>query len=118
MSKRTVVIAGITLNVFALDGAEPGGGESASPNSKPVAILFLLHGRMSRADHVELVAKAFLDEVSKRRRDPEQAGKEAHDLWVVTFVGLIRTRGCYCEAGEGYIGFHIGPEEPWDAVGR
>ncbi|KAI1786769.1 Alpha/Beta hydrolase protein [Ganoderma leucocontextum] len=83
MSKRTIVIAGITLNVFALDGADSAGSESASP--KPVAILFLLHGRMSRADHIELVAKAFLDEVSTLRRDPDQAGKEAHDLWVVTF---------------------------------
>ncbi|PIL32173.1 hypothetical protein GSI_05418 [Ganoderma sinense ZZ0214-1] len=82
MSKRTVVIAGITLNVFSLDNrdSEP---ESTSP--KPIAILFLLHGRTSRADHLELMVKAFLDEVSTRRRDPAQAGKEAHDLWVVTF---------------------------------
>lgn len=86
MSKHTIVIAGITLNVFALEDADSENSERESISSKPVAILFLLHGRMSRADHVELVAKAFLDEVSARRKDPEQASNEVHDLWVVTFV--------------------------------
>ncbi len=115
MSKRTIVIAGITLNVFALDGTVSGGSES-STSPKPVAILFLLHGRMSRADHIELVAKAFLDEVSARRRDPEQAANEAHDLWVVTFVSLVRMYS-RSQAEEGLGHAHIGPEESWVAVG-
>ncbi|KAH9933665.1 Alpha/Beta hydrolase protein [Epithele typhae] len=74
MDKQTLTVAGLPVNIFSLKPAADG-----TP-PKPVAILFLLHGRTSRADHVELVAKAVLDEV--HARGAEHAGK---DLWVVTF---------------------------------
>lgn len=86
MSKQVLVVAGLTVNVFALSGGkedESDGNLEQTP--RPVAILFLLHGRTSKADHLELVAKALLDEVHTRRKGAGAQGP-AHDLWVVTFV--------------------------------
>ncbi|TBU25182.1 Alpha/Beta hydrolase protein [Dichomitus squalens] len=83
MAKRAIVVAGITVNVFSLDN--PVEATDGTAAQKPVAILFLLHGRDMRADTIELVVKAFLDELNTRRKDGEQAAKEKHDLWIVTF---------------------------------
>ena len=111
MSKRGIVVAGITVNVFNLDNQED--GEDGTESRKPVAILFLLHGRESRADSIELVAKAFLDEVSARRKDPEQATKEVHDSWIVTFVSDLCEGYCMWMHGLDCPGF----AESWAAVG-
>ncbi|KAI0749921.1 Alpha/Beta hydrolase protein [Daedaleopsis nitida] len=85
MSKQTLMVAGITVNVFSLSTPDTESSATAEgANQKPVAILFLLHGRTSRADHVELVAKAILDEVYAKRKS-EEGKAETHDLLVVTF---------------------------------
>ena len=110
MNKQTLVVAGLAVNVFSLEDKES--GSSSSDAKKPVAILFMLHGRMSRADHMELVAKAFLDEVHARRKGKAGAdgAEEKHDLWIVTFVrarapvnwGVLRA----------YVYYGTGPSKP------
>ncbi|RPD54297.1 hypothetical protein L226DRAFT_616977 [Lentinus tigrinus ALCF2SS1-7] len=92
MKKQTLNVAGITVNVFSLE-EEQGEGAEQQTAKKPVAMMFLLHGRTSKADHIELVAKAFLDEVYQRRKAGEGKGEgegagdrqEVLDLWIVTF---------------------------------
>ena len=75
------------MNVFSLEEDEK---EKEQNAKKPVAIMFLLHGSMSKADHVELVAKAILGEVHQYRKASEDRGeKEELDLWVVTFVSVF-----------------------------
>ena len=93
MDKQTINIAGLAVNVFSLQNA--GGEEREADAKKPVAILFMLHGRTSRADHMELVAKAFLDQVHGRRKD----GQDTHDLWIVTLVSGLRAVGVGRERG-------------------
>ena len=85
MDKQTINVAGLSVNVFSLKNTHGDDGAAGKADAKPVAILFMLHGRTSRADHMELVAKAFLDGVHARRKDEQ----DAHDLWVVTFVGVF-----------------------------
>ena len=98
MHKQTLVVAGLAVNVFSLRDPEEGkeaeaeGTAGAENSKKPVAVLFLLHGRTSRADHMELVAKAILDEVQARRKAAGGAAQEKHDLWVVTFVSGLEYR--------------------------
>ena len=78
------------MNVFSLEEDEKAKEHNAK---KPVAIMFLLHGSMSKADHVELVAKAILGEVYQYRKASEDRGeKEELDLWVVTFVSVLQPR--------------------------
>ncbi len=70
--------------------------EKEKKEKKPVAVMFLLHGRMSKAEHMEYVAKAFLDEVHQRRKGAAGAAagegerEEVLDLWIVTFVSAER----------------------------
>ena len=97
MDKQTIIVAGLAVNVFHLQDqaadAVPATDHKVDHGpgpKKPVAILFLLHGRTSRADHMELVAKALLDEVHVRRKDGHKANEEKHDLWIVTFVSAHR----------------------------
>ncbi|RDX43993.1 hypothetical protein OH76DRAFT_1487426 [Lentinus brumalis] len=101
MKKQTLNVAGLSVNVFSLeepgedgDGDEEqqdGRQETKEKKKKPVAVMFLLHGRMSKAEHMEYVAKAFLDEVHQRRKaaagaaTPEGEREEVMDLWIVTF---------------------------------
>lgn len=77
ISKQTLTIAGIVLNVFS----QP---DAATP-ADPVAVLFLLHGRLDSAQGVETVARTILDDVHARRT-AAAAGQKADDLIVVSFV--------------------------------
>ncbi|KAI0353804.1 hypothetical protein OH77DRAFT_1591158 [Trametes cingulata] len=77
MSKQTLVIAGITVNVFS----QP---DAATP-ADPVAVLFLLHGRMSNAAQIEPIAHGILDEVHEYRKKALPPGGKADDLVIVTF---------------------------------
>ncbi|KAH9848431.1 Alpha/Beta hydrolase protein [Lenzites betulinus] len=77
ITKQTLNVAGLVVNVFV----QP---DAAAPTA-PVAVLFLLHGRMGSAEGVEPVARAILDEVHARR--VASAGQQADDLVVVTFIG-------------------------------
>ncbi|KAI0636155.1 Alpha/Beta hydrolase protein [Trametes polyzona] len=76
ISKQTLTIAGLVVNVFSQSDA-------ATP-ADPVAVLFLLHGRLSNAEAVEPVARAILDDVHERRK-ASAPGQKADDLIVVTF---------------------------------
>ena len=136
MSKQTLVVGGIALNVFSLSGADTQNTERPeAAGKKPIAVLFLLHGRGGDADQIELVAKAILDEVQSKRKDAVGKGasaeEETHDLWIVTFVsvmlrfwGVRDWRGSkkVCRRGHGIImlnmGIPAGPSEPRVAVGR
>ncbi|TFK86707.1 hypothetical protein K466DRAFT_549998 [Polyporus arcularius HHB13444] len=93
MKKQTLNVAGLSVNVFSLeepgedgdgDEGKDGRQETKEKKKKPVAVMFLLHGRMSKAEHMEYVAKAFLDEVHQRRKGAAE-GEEVLDLWIVTF---------------------------------
>ncbi|KAI0364757.1 alpha/beta-hydrolase [Pilatotrama ljubarskyi] len=77
ISKQTLVVAGIAVNVFS----QP---DAATPTD-PVAVLFLLHGRMSDAAQIEPIARGILDEVHEHRKSALPLGGKAHDLVVVTF---------------------------------
>ncbi len=106
MKKQTLNVAGLSVNVFSLEEpGEDGDGdkeqqdgrqETKEKKKKPVAVMFLLHGRMSKAEHMEYVAKAFLDEVHQRRKGAAE-GEEVLDLWIVTFVSAAC---CACVRGE------------------
>ena len=94
MSKQTLVVGGIALNVFSLSDADTQNTERPeAAGKKPIAVLFLLHGRGGDADQIELVAKAILDEVHSKRKDAAGKGasaeEETHDLWIVTFVSVV-----------------------------
>lgn len=80
-------------------------------------MLFLLHGRLSKAEDVEPVARTILDDVHARRA-AAPAGQKADDLIVVTFVCAdSRSAWGRCVADVRETG--VGPEEPWDkARGR
>ena len=126
MIKKTLTVAGLALNVFYLSDEEGEKGKEGEKNKnaetkpqKPVAILFLLHGRTSCADHMEMVAKAMLDELFARRKTrggsetetAEAQGtaptrEEDHDLWIVTFVSaLLSPSLCVIAQGrKGYCG--------------
>ncbi|KAH9930068.1 Alpha/Beta hydrolase protein [Fomitopsis serialis] len=72
-SKETIVIGGITVNVYSLPGAtEP---------SAPVAVLFFLHGRTGKAGDCEWVAHSTLEWTDELRMS---AGVQGQDLLVVT----------------------------------
>ncbi|OJT13891.1 hypothetical protein TRAPUB_9560 [Trametes pubescens] len=76
ISKQTLTIAGIVLNIFS----QP----NATTPTDPVAVLFLLHGRLGSAEDVEPVARTILDDVHVRRTAAPE-GQKADDLIVVTF---------------------------------
>ncbi|KAI0667808.1 hypothetical protein C8Q78DRAFT_1081694 [Trametes maxima] len=75
VSKQTLVIAGITVNVFAQADC----ATWTAPGD--VAVLFLLHGRTQSAETVEHVARSILEDVRERGK----AGADADELIVVTF---------------------------------
>ncbi|KAI0667819.1 Alpha/Beta hydrolase protein, partial [Trametes maxima] len=77
VSKQTLAIAGITVNVFA----QADSATSTAPGD--VAVLFLLHGRTQSAETVEHVARSILEDV--RERGKASADADADELIVVTF---------------------------------
>lgn len=77
-------------------------------------MLFLLHGRLSKAEDVEPVARTILDDVHARRA-AAPAGQKADDLVVVTFVRATGTR-FWGRWVADVRGRGVGPEEPWDAA--
>ncbi|KAI0648841.1 Alpha/Beta hydrolase protein [Trametes meyenii] len=87
ISKQTLVVAGITVNVFAQPNSSTMPAESSeSPRPADIAILFLLHGRTQSAETVEPVARSILEDVHEHRKTPlGGTGGGADELIVVTF---------------------------------
>ncbi|KAI9056811.1 alpha/beta-hydrolase [Trametes sanguinea] len=77
ISKQTLVIAGIIVNVFS----QP---DAATPED-PVDVLFLLHGRMGSQADSEPIARGILDAVHEKRKNELAPGAKADDLIIVTF---------------------------------
>ncbi|KAI0654679.1 Alpha/Beta hydrolase protein [Cubamyces menziesii] len=75
ISKQTLVIAGITVNVFS----QPSAVDS------PVTVLFLLHGRTRSDADSEPIARGILEEVGRQREGSQAQGTQADDLIIVTF---------------------------------
>jgi hypothetical protein len=74
--KQSLAVGGIQLNVFS-----PFRGESKAAGQ--VAVLFLLHGRLSKADVLETTATNLVDRSEDKRLTSEETALE---LVVVTFV--------------------------------
>ncbi|KAI0324680.1 hypothetical protein GY45DRAFT_1313470 [Cubamyces sp. BRFM 1775] len=74
ISKQTLVIAGITVNVFS---------QQDIATSTPVTVLFLLHGRTRTDADSEPIARGILEEVQKHREASQE--KQGDDLIIVTF---------------------------------
>ncbi|KAJ8481398.1 hypothetical protein ONZ51_g6024 [Trametes cubensis] len=75
ISKQTLVIAGITVNVFSRPSAV----------DAPVTVLFLLHGRTRSDADSEPIARGILEEVGRQREESQAQGTQADDLIIVTF---------------------------------
>jgi len=74
--KQSMAVGGIQLNAF-----------SSPPTDKAtarVAVLFLLHGRLSKADDLEATATKLVDKSEDRRRSAPDG--DTRSLVVVTFV--------------------------------
>lgn len=76
--KQTLPVGGIQLNVFS---PLPDPGKATNK----VAVLFLLHGRLSKADNLEATAKRLVEKTEDRRGSALDAGATL-SLTVVTFV--------------------------------
>ena len=76
--KQNLTVGGIQLNVFS----SPSGSDKATARA---AVLFLLHGRLSKADDLGATAMKLVDKSEDRRRSIP--GGDARRLVVVTFVG-------------------------------
>lgn len=98
--KQVLAVGGIQLNVF-------------SPLSDPgkmvggVAVLFLLHGRSSKADDLEATATKLVEKSEDRRRSV--LDETALNLVVVTFVSRLDDR----QARRLIPRRRTGPEESW-----
>lgn len=75
--KQSLAVGGIQLNIFSPH--LPGPGEAQNG----VAVLFLLHGRLSKADVLETTAKKLVEKSEDRR---SSSNGIALNLVVVTFV--------------------------------
>ncbi|PCH42540.1 alpha/beta-hydrolase [Wolfiporia cocos MD-104 SS10] len=71
-TKQTIVIGGIAAHVYS----QP----NATDAQKPVAVLFLLHGRMGSAQDCDGVANATLQWIADQRKK----GGSAQDLLIIT----------------------------------
>lgn len=71
ISKQTVIVAGINVNVYSY--------VSLSEKGRPLAVLFLLHGRHGSTTAVEGIANQILESAQSQ-------GPADRDLVVVTFV--------------------------------
>jgi len=73
IAKQTVPVGGLTVHVYSHSDVDP---------ATPVTILFLLHGRLGRAEGIEWVVHSTLQSVQERRTEASQG---AQDLLIVTF---------------------------------
>jgi len=73
VNKQTIVIGGISINVYSQGSAE---------TATPVSVLFFLHGRNGSAQDCEWVAGSTLQWIDDRQR--KSAGVQREDLLVVT----------------------------------
>lgn len=74
VSKDTLLVGGINVNVHSLP-----------KTSRPVAVLFLLHGRLRSSADSEWVAERILKETAEK----ESGSSINFDLLVITFVGHL-----------------------------
>ncbi|KAJ3002130.1 hypothetical protein NUW54_g6015 [Trametes sanguinea] len=77
--RQTLVVGGITVNVYAQ--------HKATRPDAPVAVMFLLHGRNGSALKMEEFVYGIFEEVHARRRKAAGGGAEgeARDLYIATF---------------------------------
>lgn len=76
-AKQVFVIAGITVNVYSLS-------QQAKSGDKPVAVMFLLHGRTGSAQKMEEYVIKIFQELQLYRNG--ERGGEGLDLYIATFV--------------------------------
>jgi hypothetical protein len=69
--KRTLVVGGLTVNIRSFT--------PLSERGRPLAVLFLLHGRLDSAENIEEVVEGVL-------RYAQAQGHSNRELLVVTFV--------------------------------
>ena len=80
--KQILAVGGIQLNVFS-PLHDPG------KTTNGVAVLFLLHGRLSKADGLEAIAMKLVEKSEDKRRSTSDGA--ALSLVVITFVrGTVR----------------------------
>lgn len=76
-TKQSLVVAGLPLDVYSC--------ANATKSETPVAVLFLLHGRMGSAKKMEEYVHGIFKEVQEHR-GARGAFAEAEDLHIVTLV--------------------------------
>ncbi|KAG8800575.1 hypothetical protein FRC16_002577 [Serendipita sp. 398] len=81
MKSRTLLVAGISVDVYSSDLV----AADAIDLTLPVCILFVLHGRMGSRNDVEKIAKHMLDAQGSNGRSYHQR----RELLVVTFVRFM-----------------------------
>ena len=79
LQKQILAVGGIQLNVFS---PLPDPGKAGSQ----VAVLFLLHGRLSKADNLEATATKLVERSEDRRRSTSDDPAGTLSLVVVSFV--------------------------------
>lgn len=79
LQKQILAVGGIQLNVFS---PLPDPGKATSR----VVVLFLLHGRLSKADDLEATATKLVEKSEERRRSASDGSGATLNLVVVTFV--------------------------------
>ena len=107
LQKQILAVGGIQLNVFS---PLPGPGKATDR----VAVLFLLHGRLSKADDLEATATNLVKKSEARKRLTSDGPGATLGLVVVTFVSKT-VRADERTLGAGWLTpmVHIGPEKPW-----
>jgi hypothetical protein len=105
LQKQTLAVGGVKLNVFS-PLQDPGKAMGR------VAVLFLLHGRLSKADDLEATATKLVERSEDRRRSTPDGPGATLGLVVVTFVsGTIRPDGRKARWLTPAV--CTGPEESW-----
>lgn len=100
--KQNLAVGGIQLNVFS-PSLDP--GKAAGQ----VAVLFLLHGRLSKADALEATATKLVEKIEDKRSTSEGT---ALRLVVVTFVSeIIGLRSARIRTTTNLVAHLTGPEE-------
>ena len=79
LQKQILAVGGIQINVFS---SLPDPGKETSR----VAVLFLLHGRLSKADDLEATATKLVEKSEDRRRSTSDGPGGTLSLVIVTFV--------------------------------
>jgi hypothetical protein len=81
--KNSLNVAGLLTNVYARS--------DHSDSSKPVVVLFFLHGRGEDADSVDPTARAAFAWVDEKQASSSKQSPPPRDFIVVTFVrGFLR----------------------------